>query len=180
MSPPRFVHKRIFFKDLTDELSQQVLSIQEFGAIFGLPDWIVGAWNGKDIPTWVPIALTLLLVSDAKQAALAATKHPYTGADFGAGLRQSNLTIPEFSRIWCQRVSDVERWVTGETRIPPWAQRAVAMMSQPKSIGTALLASAAMIKLDNEHPEHGEYPFFRASTSNTVRCSDRQSASPPS
>ncbi|MCH2220205.1 MAG: hypothetical protein MK097_07770 [Dechloromonas sp.] len=71
MSPPRFVHRKISAEDFKAELARQNLSVGAFARIFCQNLSTVTRWaNGyQDIPTWVPIALTILTVPDAHRTA---------------------------------------------------------------------------------------------------------------
>lgn len=67
MSPPRFVHKKISGSDFDGELERQGLSRKSFARIWCQNLVTVNRWgvNGQDIPTWVPIALTLMTLPNA-------------------------------------------------------------------------------------------------------------------
>ncbi|UFX42100.1 hypothetical protein HAP47_0022835 [Bradyrhizobium sp. 41S5] len=67
MSPPRFVHRKISAADFDAELERQGLNRKSFARVFCQNLVTVNRWGKKkddgqvqDIPTWVPIALTLL------------------------------------------------------------------------------------------------------------------------
>ena len=67
MAPPRFVHKKITGSDFDTELSKQGLSRPAFARIWCQNLVTVNRWgrDGQDIPTWVPIALTLMTLPQA-------------------------------------------------------------------------------------------------------------------
>src|ERR1700730_10814275 len=67
MSANRFVHKRITPEEFKKELEVQGLTLQAFTRIWCQHLHTTTRWaNGqKDIPTWVPIALTAMTVPGA-------------------------------------------------------------------------------------------------------------------
>ncbi len=74
MSPPRFVHRKITATEFNQELANQNLSLGAFTRIWCQNLTTTTRWaNGQnDIPTWVPIALTLMRVPGAMSSARAA------------------------------------------------------------------------------------------------------------
>lgn len=62
MSPPRFTHKRITADEFNAELARQNLVLPAFTRIWCQNLTTTTRWaNGeRDIPTWVPIALTVM------------------------------------------------------------------------------------------------------------------------
>jgi hypothetical protein len=98
MSPPRFVHKKITGQDFDAELSRQGLTRKAFARVFCQNLVTVNRWgrDGQDIPTWVPIALTLLTLPNAHGTARMAAAamiaedrlHPELGAFPYQKLRQ--------------------------------------------------------------------------------------------
>jgi hypothetical protein len=71
MSPPRFVHKKITAEEFKTELDRQGLSVRSFTRIWCQNLTTTTRWaNGQnDIPTWVPIALTMMTVPNAMATA---------------------------------------------------------------------------------------------------------------
>ncbi len=67
MSPPRFSHRRISATEFNQELANQNLTLGTFTRIWCQNLSTTTRWtNGQnDIPTWVPIALTLMTVPGA-------------------------------------------------------------------------------------------------------------------
>jgi hypothetical protein len=67
MAPPRFVHRKISGSDLDSELSRQGLTRPAFARIWCQNLVTVNRWgrDGQDVPTWVPIALTLMTLPNA-------------------------------------------------------------------------------------------------------------------
>jgi hypothetical protein len=41
-----------------------------------------------------------------------------TSSDFKAELDRQNLSLPAFTRIWCQNLSKTKRWANGQEDIP--------------------------------------------------------------
>ncbi|WLA80316.1 hypothetical protein [Bradyrhizobium elkanii] len=71
MSPPRFVHKKITADEFNAELDRQGVSLQTFTRIWCQNLTTTTRWaNGQnDIPTWVPIALTMMTLPNAMSTA---------------------------------------------------------------------------------------------------------------
>ncbi|WP_027578456.1 hypothetical protein [Bradyrhizobium sp. Ai1a-2] len=71
MAPPRFIHRKISGADFDTELARQGLTRKSFARVFCQNLVTVNRWGREkdgqvqDIPTWVPIALTLLTVPNA-------------------------------------------------------------------------------------------------------------------
>lgn len=67
MSPPRFKHKKISAQEFNAELTRQGLTRPAFARIWCQNLITVNRWghDGQDIPTWVPIALTLMTLPKA-------------------------------------------------------------------------------------------------------------------
>lgn len=71
MTAQRFVHKLITSQEFKAELLRQNISLRTFTRIWCQNLSTTTRWaNGqKDVPTWVPIALSLMTVPDAMAAA---------------------------------------------------------------------------------------------------------------
>lgn len=71
MSPPRFVHKKITADEFNTELDRQGVILQTFTRIWCQNLTTTTRWaNGQnDIPTWVPIALTMMTLPNAMSTA---------------------------------------------------------------------------------------------------------------
>ena len=110
MAPPRFRHKRITGREFNAELTRQGLTRPAFARIFCQNIQTVNRWghpgqDGKiqDIPTWVPIALTLLTLPEAKGIARMAAAamieedlwHPELGAFPYQKLRQMPADVDD-------------------------------------------------------------------------------------
>ena len=110
MAPPRFSHKKIACEDFDRELERQGLTRKAFARIWCQNLVTVNRWgrsgaDGKlqDIPTWVPIALTLMTLPEAKGTARMAAAamieedrlHPELGAFPYQKLRQMPADIDE-------------------------------------------------------------------------------------
>lgn len=67
MAPPRFAHRKISGQDLDAELSKQGLTRKSFARVWCQNLVTVNRWgrDGQDVPTWVPIALTLMTLPGA-------------------------------------------------------------------------------------------------------------------
>ncbi|MCW2195065.1 hypothetical protein AB7M45_007838 [Bradyrhizobium elkanii] len=67
MSPPRFVHRKISSDDFKAELAKQGMSVSAFARVWCQNLSTVRKWanGGNDIPTWVPIALTMMTLPNA-------------------------------------------------------------------------------------------------------------------
>lgn len=67
MAPPRFVHKKISSDQFKTELERQGLTVPAFARIWCQNLATVKRWanEGNDIPTWVPIALTMMTLPGA-------------------------------------------------------------------------------------------------------------------
>jgi hypothetical protein len=103
MSPPRFVHKRITGSDLDSELTRYGMTRKTFARIFCQNLVTVNRWgrNGQDVPTWVPIALTMLTLPNAigtvRMAAAAMIEQDRLRPELGAFPYQKLRTLPEDS-----------------------------------------------------------------------------------
>jgi hypothetical protein len=85
-----------------------------------------------------------------------------TASDFNAELARQNLSLPAFTRIWCQNLTTTKRWANGQNDIPTWVPIALTMMTLPNAMGTARMAAAAMIETDTLNPQLGDFPYQRA------------------
>ncbi|MGR4927307.1 hypothetical protein ACIPUD_10920 [Bradyrhizobium sp. CAR08] len=105
MAPPRFKHKKITNEEFEGELERQGLTRKAFARVFCQNLVTVNRWgrDGQDIPTWVPIALTLLTLPEAKGTARMAAAamieedrhHPELGAFPYQKLRQMPADVDE-------------------------------------------------------------------------------------
>lgn len=105
MAPPRFKHKKITGEVFDAELERQGLTRKAFARILCQNLVTVNRWgrDGQDIPTWVPIVLTLLTLPEAKgtvrMAAAAMIEedrlHPELGAFPYQKLRQMPDDVDE-------------------------------------------------------------------------------------
>ena len=85
-----------------------------------------------------------------------------TASDFTAELKRQDISLPSFTRIWCQNLTTTTRWANGQQDIPTWVPIALTMMTLPNALGTARMAAAAMIEKDTLRPELGSFPYQRA------------------
>lgn len=85
-----------------------------------------------------------------------------TSTEFTAELARQNLSLPAFTRIWCQNLTTTTRWANGQNDIPSWVPIALTLMTLPNAMGTARTAAAAMIEKDTLRPELGPFPYQRA------------------
>jgi hypothetical protein len=89
--------------------------------------------------------------------------HKKISADeFKAELARQNLSLPAFTRIWCQNLSTTKRWANGQKEIPTWVPIALTMMTLPGGFSRARTAAGAMIELDTLNPQLGEFPYRQA------------------
>lgn len=67
MSGPRFTYKKITAKEFTAELDRRGMTLMTFVRLFGVGERTAERWasGDQDIPTWVPIALTLMTLDGA-------------------------------------------------------------------------------------------------------------------
>jgi len=84
-----------------------------------------------------------------------------TASDFKAELDRQNLSLPAFTRIWCQNLSKTKRWANGQEDIPTWVPIALTLMTLPDAMRTARTAAAAMIERDTLNPHLGAFPYQR-------------------
>jgi cysteinyl-tRNA synthetase len=82
-----------------------------------------------------------------------------SAAQFNAELARQNLSLPAFTRIWCQNLTTTTRWGNGQQDIPTWVPIALTLMSLDHGMGTARMAAADMIEEDRLRPELGKYPY---------------------
>lgn len=77
MSPPRFSHKRITADEFKAELDRQEITLRAFTRIWCQNLTTTTRWaNGQqDIPTWVPIALTMMTLPKGIGTARMAAAH---------------------------------------------------------------------------------------------------------
>ena len=85
-----------------------------------------------------------------------------TAAEFNAELARQGLSLPAFTRIWCQNLSTTTRWANGQNDIPTWVPIALTLMTLPGALGTARTAAAAMIEQDTLNPHLGAFPYQQA------------------
>jgi hypothetical protein len=85
-----------------------------------------------------------------------------SAAQFNAELARQNLSLPAFTRIWCQNLTTTTRWGNGQQDIPTWVPIALTMMTIPGGMSTARMAAAAMIEADTLNPQLGPFPYQRA------------------
>lgn len=85
-----------------------------------------------------------------------------SATEFTAELARQNLSLPAFTRIWCQNLSTTTRWANGQQDIPTWVPIALAMMCVPGAMATARTAAAAMIERDTLNPHLGAFPYLQA------------------
>jgi len=84
-----------------------------------------------------------------------------TADDFKTELARQNLSLPAFTRIWCQNLSKTKRWANGYDDIPTWVPIALKLMTLPDAMRTARGAAAAMIEKDTLNPQWGDFPYLR-------------------
>lgn len=82
--------------------------------------------------------------------------------EFNAELARQNLSLPAFTRIWCQNLTTTTRWGNGQQDIPTWVPIALTMMTLPGAMSMARRAAAAMIEADTLNPQLGSFPYQRA------------------
>src|SRR4051812_36904838 len=87
-----------------------------------------------------------------------------TPDEFKAELDRQGLTLPAFTRIWCQNLTTTTRWANGQQDVPTWVPIALTMMTLPGGMGTARMAAAAMIEADTLNPQLGPFPYMRGRT----------------
>lgn len=85
-----------------------------------------------------------------------------SACEFNAELCRQNLSLPAFTRIWCQNLATTKRWANGENDIPTWVPIALTMMTLPGGMSTARTAAAAMIEQDTLNPQLGAFPYQQA------------------
>ena len=85
-----------------------------------------------------------------------------TSTEFTAELDRQGISLPAFTRIWCQNLSTTTRWANGQNDVPTWVPIALTLMTVPGALGTARTAAAAMIAEDTLRPELGPFPYQRA------------------
>jgi hypothetical protein len=90
MTAPRFKHKRITGDEFRQELARQNIDPRTFTRLW-CQNWLtVHRWlrGEKDIPTWVPIALTTMTLPNAREtlrvAAAAMIEQDTARPDLGA------------------------------------------------------------------------------------------------
>lgn len=82
-----------------------------------------------------------------------------TGSAFKQALRDLDIDMYAFCHLTLVNPRTVQRWLKEEQDIPHIACLALELLKLPKALGTARMLSARMIRLDNKHPELGEYPY---------------------
>jgi hypothetical protein len=101
MAPPRFKHKKITADEFTAELSRQGMTVSSFARIWCQNLSTVKRWanEGNDIPTWVPIALTMMTLPQAhgtaRMAAAAMIEEDRLHPELGAFPYQKLRQMPE-------------------------------------------------------------------------------------
>jgi hypothetical protein len=89
--------------------------------------------------------------------------HKRISADeFKTELERQGLSLPAFTRIWCQNLATTTRWANGQNDIPTWVPIALTMMTLPDAMVTARTAAAAMIEQDTLNPHLGAFPYLKA------------------
>lgn len=82
-----------------------------------------------------------------------------TPEQFKAELDHHNISLAGFTRIWCQNLTRVSRWSTGQEDIPTWVPIALTAMRMEGAMRTLRDGAAAMIEFDRMHPELGQFPY---------------------
>jgi hypothetical protein len=85
-----------------------------------------------------------------------------TSTEFNAELARQRVSLPAFTRMWCQNLTTTTRWANGQNDIPTWVPIALTLMTLPNALGTARTAAAAMIEKDTLRPELGPFPYQQA------------------
>ncbi len=86
--------------------------------------------------------------------------HKRISADeFKAELERQGLSLPAFTRIWCQNLTTTRRWANGQKDIPTWVPIALTVMTMRHGQGYARMAAADMIETDTLYPELGKFPY---------------------
>src|SRR6266446_703820 len=85
-----------------------------------------------------------------------------TAEEFKEELDAQGLSLPAFTRIWCQNLKTTVRWANGQKDIPTWVPIALMAMTVPGAMGNIRMAAAAMIEKDTFNPHLGDYPYLKA------------------
>lgn len=84
-----------------------------------------------------------------------------TSTEFTNELANQNLSLPAFTRIWCQNLSTTTRWANGQNEIPTWVPIALTLMRVPGAMVSARTAAGAMIEMDTLNPQWGKFPYSK-------------------
>lgn len=83
-----------------------------------------------------------------------------TPTQFREELNCLGMSIQAFARIFGLNVRKAERIYSGqEADVPIWIGPVMELLRLPNALSTVRDAAAHMIRLDNDHPERGAYPY---------------------
>lgn len=91
---------------------------------------------------------------------------PMTPDEFADALQHHGMKRDAFSRITGADANTVRRWHKGDLAIPPWVPVMLAAWQAPTAIGHARSEANRRLRLDNDFPERGEYPYARGTQTN--------------
>ncbi len=87
------------------------------------------------------------------------THRRISAAEFKHELEHQKISLPTFTRIWCQNLSTTKRWANGQHDIPTWVPIALTLMRVPGAMVSARTAAGAMIEEDTLNPQWGKFPY---------------------
>lgn len=90
------------------------------------------------------------------------THRRISAEEFRHELELQNISLPTFTRIWCQNLSTTKRWANGQQDIPTWVPIALTLMRVPGAMVSARTAAGAMIEEDTLNPQWGKFPYAKA------------------
>lgn len=82
-----------------------------------------------------------------------------TAAEFKEELRQQNISIGAFARIFGLPLDKAKRYANGKEVISNWIPVALTLLKLHGALGAAKLIASEMIEDDRLHPELGKFPF---------------------
>ena len=82
-----------------------------------------------------------------------------TADEFKTELRQLDMSLEAFARIFGIPLNKAREMTTGKRPIQNWIPIALALLRVPSALGAARFVASEMIEDDRFHPEYGKFPY---------------------
>lgn len=84
-----------------------------------------------------------------------------TAEEFQADLKELNMPLSAFARIFGSHKDTVVKWYYGDQDIPTWVPIVTFILkTHPGALGAARQAAAERIQFDHSRPNLGEFPYL--------------------